>query len=64
MILSVNVSMSWLVRNTCALQAPELFANGNPKYTCTVDFWSLGNTVFECIIGYRPYLHTQPPIKW
>lgn len=44
--------------------APELFVNGNPKYTCTVDFWSLGNTVFECITGFRPFLHSQPPIKW
>lgn len=46
--------------------APELILNGgNLKYTCTVDFWSLGTTVFECITGFRPFLHNfAPSAKW
>ncbi|XP_069125101.1 inhibitor of nuclear factor kappa-B kinase subunit alpha-like isoform X2 [Argopecten irradians] len=42
--------------------APELFAS--QKYTCTVDYWSFGTVVFECIAGYRPFLPTTPPVTW
>lgn len=42
--------------------APELFAS--QMYTCTVDYWSFGTVVFECITGYRPFLPSIPPFKW
>lgn len=42
--------------------APELFAS--QKYTCTVDYWSFGTVVFECITGYRPFLPSYPPVQW
>ncbi|KAJ8318661.1 hypothetical protein KUTeg_003752 [Tegillarca granosa] len=42
--------------------APELFAS--QKYTCTVDYWSFGTVVFECISGYRPFLPQTPPVQW
>ncbi|XP_045212416.2 inhibitor of nuclear factor kappa-B kinase subunit alpha-like [Mercenaria mercenaria] len=42
--------------------APELFAS--QKYTCTVDYWSFGTVVFECITGYRPFLPNSPPVQW
>nr|ASE55486.1 inhibitor of nuclear factor kappa-B kinase [Cyclina sinensis] len=42
--------------------APELFAS--QKYTCTVDYWSFGSVVFECITGYRPFLPNSPPVQW
>ncbi|XP_052780366.1 inhibitor of nuclear factor kappa-B kinase subunit alpha-like [Mya arenaria] len=42
--------------------APELFAS--QKYTCTVDYWSFGTVVFECITGYRPFLPDLPPVQW
>uniref|UniRef100_A0A670ZSR7 Inhibitor of nuclear factor kappa-B kinase subunit alpha n=1 Tax=Pseudonaja textilis TaxID=8673 RepID=A0A670ZSR7_PSETE len=42
--------------------APELFENS--PYTKTVDFWSLGTVVFECITGFRPFLHNQQPFAW
>ena len=43
-------------------QAPELYSSS--KYTCTVDFWSFGTVVFECITGYRPFLPDRKPIEW
>uniref|UniRef100_K1QDD6 IkappaB kinase n=1 Tax=Magallana gigas TaxID=29159 RepID=K1QDD6_MAGGI len=42
--------------------APELFAS--QKYTCTVDYWSFGTVVFECITGFRPFLPHVPPVTW
>lgn len=42
--------------------APELFAT--QKYTGTVDYWSLGTVIFECITGFRPFLPTLLPIQW
>ncbi|XP_078319526.1 inhibitor of nuclear factor kappa-B kinase subunit alpha-like [Crassostrea virginica] len=42
--------------------APELFAS--QKYTCTVDYWSFGTVVFECITGFRPFLPQVPPVTW
>ncbi|KAJ6661716.1 hypothetical protein lerEdw1_013238, partial [Lerista edwardsae] len=42
--------------------APELF--DNKPYTTTVDFWSFGTVVFECIAGFRPFLHNQQPFTW
>ncbi|XP_007428379.1 inhibitor of nuclear factor kappa-B kinase subunit alpha [Python bivittatus] len=42
--------------------APELF--DNKPYTTTVDFWSFGTVIFECITGFRPFLHNQQPFTW
>ncbi|XP_042313530.1 inhibitor of nuclear factor kappa-B kinase subunit alpha isoform X2 [Sceloporus undulatus] len=42
--------------------APELF--DNKTYTASVDFWSFGTVVFECITGFRPFLHNQQPFTW
>ncbi|XP_053548130.1 inhibitor of nuclear factor kappa-B kinase subunit alpha [Bombina bombina] len=42
--------------------APELFEN--KPYTVTVDYWSLGTMVFECIAGFRPFLHNMQPFTW
>ncbi|KAL4239867.1 hypothetical protein ACF0H5_000667 [Mactra antiquata] len=42
--------------------APELLAS--QKYTCTVDYWSFGTVVFECITGYRPFLPSSNPVQW
>ncbi|ELU06861.1 hypothetical protein CAPTEDRAFT_228543 [Capitella teleta] len=42
--------------------APELFKQTN--YTKTVDYWSFGTTVFECLVGFRPFLHSISPAKW
>ncbi|XP_072850972.2 inhibitor of nuclear factor kappa-B kinase subunit alpha [Pogona vitticeps] len=42
--------------------APELF--DNKPYTTSVDFWSFGTVVFECITGFRPFLHNQQPFTW
>ncbi|XP_063814714.1 inhibitor of nuclear factor kappa-B kinase subunit alpha [Pseudophryne corroboree] len=42
--------------------APELFEN--KPYTSTVDYWSFGTMVFECISGFRPFLHNMQPFTW
>ncbi|XP_071808745.1 inhibitor of nuclear factor kappa-B kinase subunit alpha-like [Asterias amurensis] len=42
--------------------APELYAS--QKYTLTVDYWTLGTVLFECITGVRPFLPQMPPVKW
>ncbi|XP_061490722.1 inhibitor of nuclear factor kappa-B kinase subunit alpha isoform X2 [Rhineura floridana] len=42
--------------------APELF--DNKQYTTSVDFWSFGTVIFECITGFRPFLHNQQPFTW
>ncbi|XP_055877935.1 inhibitor of nuclear factor kappa-B kinase subunit alpha-like [Biomphalaria glabrata] len=42
--------------------APELFVS--KPYTKTVDYWSFGSLVFECIAGFRPFLPTLPPVEW
>uniref|UniRef100_A0AAX7SDS7 IkappaB kinase n=1 Tax=Astatotilapia calliptera TaxID=8154 RepID=A0AAX7SDS7_ASTCA len=36
--------------------APELIER--QRYTVTVDYWSFGTLVFECIAGFRPFLPT------
>jgi serine/threonine protein kinase len=38
---------------TLSYMAPEVFAKTG--YTWTVDWWSLGIVVFECIFGKRPF---------
>ena len=43
-------------------QAPELIER--QKYTVTVDYWSFGTLVFECITGFRPFLPTWQPVLW
>ncbi|XP_011601695.1 inhibitor of nuclear factor kappa-B kinase subunit alpha-like isoform X1 [Takifugu rubripes] len=42
--------------------APELFEN--KPYTVTVDYWSFGTVIFECICGFRPFLHHMQPVQW
>eukprot|EP00058_Branchiostoma_floridae_P019240 XP_002604730.1 hypothetical protein BRAFLDRAFT_80298 [Branchiostoma floridae] len=42
--------------------APELFAS--QRYTRTVDYWSFGTLVFECITGSRPFLPNRNPVQW
>ncbi|PVD39154.1 hypothetical protein C0Q70_01782 [Pomacea canaliculata] len=42
--------------------APELFAS--KQYSQTVDYWSFGTVVFECITGIRPFLPNVPPVQW
>ncbi|KAM8760406.1 inhibitor of nuclear factor kappa-B kinase subunit beta [Acanthopagrus schlegelii] len=42
--------------------APELIER--KKYTVTVDYWSFGTLVFECITGFRPFLPTWQPVPW
>ncbi|XP_029465433.1 inhibitor of nuclear factor kappa-B kinase subunit alpha isoform X2 [Rhinatrema bivittatum] len=42
--------------------APELFES--KAYTVTVDYWSFGTMVFECIAGFRPFLHNLQPFTW
>ncbi|XP_008207965.1 inhibitor of nuclear factor kappa-B kinase subunit beta [Nasonia vitripennis] len=43
--------------------APELF--WKQKYTCSVDYWSLGITFFEVISGHKPFQpHIQDLPKW
>ena len=43
-------------------QAPELFAS--KSYSQTVDYWSFGTVVYECITGTRPFLPSLPPVQW
>lgn len=43
-------------------QAPELFES--KPYTVTVDYWSFGTVIFECICGFRPFLHHMQPVQW
>ncbi|KAM9858539.1 inhibitor of nuclear factor kappa-B kinase subunit beta [Aulostomus maculatus] len=42
--------------------APELIEG--KKYTITVDYWSFGTLVFECITGFRPFLPNWQPVPW
>lgn len=42
--------------------APELIERH--RYTYTVDYWSFGTLVFECITGFRPFLPTWQPVPW
>ncbi|XP_062399432.1 inhibitor of nuclear factor kappa-B kinase subunit beta [Sardina pilchardus] len=42
--------------------APELLEQRS--YSATVDYWSFGTLVFECITGFRPFLPTWQPVPW
>ncbi|GFT46584.1 inhibitor of nuclear factor kappa-B kinase subunit alpha [Nephila pilipes] len=42
--------------------APELFMS--QKYSCTVDYWSLGLLTHEIITGQRPFLPDKSPAEW
>ncbi|KAJ8285974.1 hypothetical protein GJAV_G00033070 [Gymnothorax javanicus] len=42
--------------------APELLEQ--QTYTVTVDYWSFGTLVFECINGFRPFLPAWQPVPW
>ena len=57
-ILSLSLSLSLTFS-----QAPEVLQH--TIYNSSVDFWSFGVVVFECITGKRPFLHgDQSPIGW
>lgn len=40
--------------------APEVF--GQSGYTETVDWWSIGAILFECLVGYPPFFSDDPSI--
>jgi hypothetical protein len=62
---SCKVSSKVQHKFDCFQQAPELFGSTNrTSYTNSVDYWSLGTTIFECITGIRPFLHFLPPVRW
>lgn len=42
--------------------APELFMT--QKYSCTVDYWSLGLVTHEVMTGQRPFLPDKTPAEW
>lgn len=42
--------------------APELL--DKVQYTKTVDYWSFGTVLFECITGMRPFLPELSPVQW
>ncbi|XP_063051510.1 inhibitor of nuclear factor kappa-B kinase subunit beta [Engraulis encrasicolus] len=42
--------------------APELLEQR--VYSVTVDYWSFGTLVFECISGFRPFLPAWQPVQW
>ncbi|KAK3888835.1 hypothetical protein Pcinc_007144 [Petrolisthes cinctipes] len=42
--------------------APELFLS--KRYTCTVDYWSLGLVTHEIVTGVRPFLPNMTPVEW
>lgn len=42
--------------------APELL--DKVQYTKTVDYWSFGTVLFECVTGMRPFLTELSPVQW
>ncbi|XP_059475472.1 inhibitor of nuclear factor kappa-B kinase subunit alpha isoform X2 [Neocloeon triangulifer] len=55
-------SMAASFVGTLQYLAPELFLN--TKYSCTVDYWSLGLLTHEIITGVRPFLPQMSPVAW
>ncbi|CAB3364272.1 Hypothetical predicted protein [Cloeon dipterum] len=55
-------SMAASFVGTLQYLAPELFLSN--KYSCTVDYWSLGLLTHEIITGVRPFLPQMSPAAW
>ncbi|XP_043486143.1 inhibitor of nuclear factor kappa-B kinase subunit alpha-like [Polistes fuscatus] len=58
-----EASISASIVGTLNYVAPELLCN--EKYSCSVDYWSLGILFYEIITGKRPFLPSMPhTIEW
>lgn len=58
-----EMSLDASVVGTLNYLAPELLVE--QKYTCSVDYWSLGILFYEILTGTRPFLPNMPiTIKW
>ncbi|XP_046829941.1 inhibitor of nuclear factor kappa-B kinase subunit alpha-like isoform X2 [Vespa crabro] len=58
-----ETSTSASIVGTLNYVAPELLCN--EKYSCSVDYWSLGILFYEIITGKRPFLPLMPhTIEW
>ncbi|XP_015188074.1 PREDICTED: inhibitor of nuclear factor kappa-B kinase subunit alpha-like isoform X2 [Polistes dominula] len=58
-----EASISASIVGTMNYVAPELLCN--EKYSCSVDYWSLGILFYEIITGKRPFLPSMPhTMEW
>lgn len=57
-----QASMATTFVGTLKYLAPELL--DRVEYTKSVDYWSFGTVLFECITGVRPFLPELSPVKW
>ncbi|KAI4493341.1 hypothetical protein M0802_009401 [Mischocyttarus mexicanus] len=58
-----ETSISASIVGTLNYVAPELLCN--EKYSCSVDYWSLGILFYEIITGKRPFLPRMPhTVEW
>lgn len=57
-----EASTSASIVGTLNYVAPELL--WNKKYSCSVDYWSLGILFYEVLTGKRPFFPHQQHVKW
>lgn len=58
-----EASISASIVGTLNYVAPELLCN--ERYSCSVDYWSLGILFYEIITGKRPFLPSMPhTVEW